>query len=191
MNKSQLYKEGRELIEDGGLLGGLQMVEKASEMGSVKASAFLGFGFYVGRDGLPRDYVLAEKYLKAFVSQASPGNPDYAEAQCFLGCIYAFKEAGRKDTKKALEHFEEAARHGNPIAAYYHNRVTDKRDDRILKWVVMPLILGTIFFFSWLSAEHGFNSTLGGIMSVVSTICIAAGYILLSKRTWLDVPEEK
>jgi len=61
------------LIEEGGLLGGLQMVEKASELGSVKASAFLGFGFYVGRDGLPQDYVLARKYLEVFISQASPG----------------------------------------------------------------------------------------------------------------------
>ena len=35
MNKSQLYKEGRELIEEGGLQGGLQMVENASEIGSA------------------------------------------------------------------------------------------------------------------------------------------------------------
>ena len=72
-SKTQLFKEGRKLIEEGGLLGGLQMVEKASELGSVKASAFLGFGFYMGRDGLPQDYVLARKYLEVFISQASPG----------------------------------------------------------------------------------------------------------------------
>ena len=36
-SKTQLFKDGRELIEEGGLLGGLQLVEKASEMESVKA----------------------------------------------------------------------------------------------------------------------------------------------------------
>lgn len=189
-SKTQLFKEGRELIEEGGLLGGLQLVEKASEMGSVKASAFLGFGFYVGRDGLPQDYTLARKYLEVFVSQASPGNPDYADAHCFLGCIYAFREAEVKDIKKALSHFQESAEHGNAIAAYYHNKITDKRDDRHLKWVVMPLIFGVIIGFAALSVFCGLNETLSLILSTVIVIAIALAYIFRAKKTWLDIPEE-
>ena len=189
-SKAQLYKDGRELIEEGGLLGGLQMVEKASELGSVKASAFLGFGFYVGRDGLPQDYVLARKYLEVFISQASPGNPDYAEAHCFLGCIYAFGVGVKKDTKKALAHFKESAEHGNSIAAYYHNKITDKRDDRRLKWVVMPLIFGVIFGFAALAVFCGLNQTLSVILSTVIVIAIALAYIFHAKKTWLDIPEK-
>lgn len=189
-SKTQLFKEGRKLIEEGGLLGGLQMVEKASELGSVKASAFLGFGFYVGRDGLPQDYVLARKYLEVFVSQASPGNPDYAEAHCFLGCIYAFGEGVRKDTKKALAHFKESAEHCNAIAAYYHNKITDKRDDRRLKWVVMPLIFVVIFGFAALAVFCGLNQTLNVILSTVIVIAIALFYIFHAKKSWLDIPEK-
>jgi hypothetical protein len=189
-SKTKIFKEGLELIEEGGLLGGLQMVEKASELGSVKASAFLGFGFYVGRDGLPKDYVLARKYLEVFVSQASPGNPDYADAHCFLGCIYAFGEGVRKDTKKALSHFKESAEHGNSIAAYYHNKITDKRDDRYLKWLVMPLIFSVIFGFAALSVFCGLNQTLSGILSTVIVIAIVLVYIFSAKKTWLDIPEE-
>lgn len=188
-NKTQIFQDGRELIEEGGLLGGLQLEEKASEMGSVKASAFLGFGFYVGRDGLPQNYVLARKYLEVFVSQASPGNPDYADAHCFLGCIYAFGEGVRKDTKKALAHFKEGAEHGNSIAAYYHNQITDKRDDRHLKWVVMPLIFGVIFGFAALSVFCGLNETLSRILSIVIVIAIALVFIFRAKKTWLDIPE--
>ena len=188
-SKTQFFKEGRELIEEGGLLGGLQMVEKASELGSVKASAFLGFGFYVGRDGLPKDYVMARKYLQVFVSQGSPGNPDYADAHCFLGCMYAYGEGGKKDIKKALSHFKESAEHGNSIAAYYHNKITDKRDDRHLKWLVMPLVFGVIFGFAVLSAFCGFNQTLGRILSIVIVIVISLFYIFHAKKTWLDNPE--
>ena len=189
-SKTQLFKDGKELIEEGGLLGGLQLVEKASELGSVKASAFLGVGFYIGRDGLPQDYVLARKYLQIFVSQASPGNPDYADAHCFLGCMYAFGEGGRKDIKKALSHYKESAEHGNPIAAYYHNKITDKRDDRYLKWLVMPLILFVIAGLAALSAFCGLNQTLGGVLSTVIVIAIVAVYIIRAKKTWLDIPEK-
>jgi len=190
-NKTQLFNEGKRLISEGGLLGGLEMIEEASAAGSVKASGFLAFGFYVGRDGIPRDYVMAEKYLLVFVSQASPNNPDYADAHRFLGCIYGFGEAGKKDIKKALYHFKISAEHGDMIAEYYHGLLTEKRDDRQIKWILMPLILSVIFGLSWLSFRYGFNQTLGTIISVVITVAIVLVYVYHDKKEWLDIQQEK
>ena len=190
-NKTQLFNEGKRLISEGGLLGGLEMIEEASAAGSVKASGFLAFGFYVGRDGIPRDYVMAEKYLLVFVSQASPNNPDYADAHRFLGCIYGFGEAGKKDIKKALYHFKISAEHGDMIAEYYHGLLTEKRDDRQIKWILMPLILSVISGISWLSFRYGFNQTLGTIISVVITVAIVLVYVYHDKKEWLDIQQEK
>ena len=168
----------------------LQMLEEASARGSEKASAFLGFGFYIGKDGLSRDYVLAEKYLRLFVDQASSDNPDYAEAHFFLGCIYRSGEAGKKDIKKALHHFKISAEHNHPIAEYYYNKLTAKQDDRRLKWIVMPLILFVIAGFATLSSFCGFNRTLGGILSAVIAITISVVYILRAKQSRLNIPQK-
>jgi len=190
-NKTQLFNEGKRLISEGCLLGGLEMIEEASAAGSVKASGFLAFGFYVGRDGIPRDYVMAEKYLQVFVSQASPNNPDYADAHRFLGCIYGFGETGKKDIKKALHHFKISAEHGDMIAEYYHGLLTEKRDDRQIKWILMPLILSVIFGLAWLSFRYGFSQTLCGIISVVITVAIVLVYVYHDKKEWLDIQQEK
>ena len=190
-NKTQLFNEGKRLISEGGLLGGLEMIEEASAAGSVKASGFLAFGFYVGRDGIPRDYVMAEKYLLVFVSQASPNNLDYADAHRFLGCIYGFGESGKKDIKKALYHFKISAEHGDMIADYYHGLLTEKRDDRQIKWILMPLILSVILGISWLSFRYGFSQTLCGIISVVITIAIVLVFVYHDKDEWLDIQQEK
>lgn len=125
----------------GDTLVGVQMLEEASAAGSVNASAFLAFGFYVGRDGLPCDKVMAEKYLNVFIGQAGHNNKDLADAHCFLGCIYYFGEAGKKNIGKAIYHFKESAERGNPIGEHYYKLATTKRDNRILKWVLMPVIL--------------------------------------------------
>ena len=191
MNNRQLLKEGKELIEMGNLLGGLLMIEEASANGSITASSFLGFGFYIGKYGLPNDYVMAERYLLFFISQASPNNPDYSEAHFFLGCIYSRGEAGKKDIKKALYHYKISAELGHPIAEYYHNKITDKRGDRRLKWIVMPLIFLCIFGVSWLSSQYGLNQTLGGLISVILTIVIVLVFIYYDKKDWLDLPKPK
>jgi hypothetical protein len=177
MNKTQLFNEGRELIEEGCLLGGLQMVEEASAAGSVKASTFLGFGFYVGRDGLPKDYTLAEKYLNAFVSQASPNHRDIADAHCFLGCIHYFGETGKKNMKKALYHFKEAAEKGNSIAQNYYEMVSDKRSTRILKWLVMPLIFLVITGIVLLSDHFGWNGRVVDIVTPIIVIAIVLAFV--------------
>jgi len=134
---------------------------------------------------------MAEKYLQVFVSQASPNNPDYADAHRFLGCIYGFGEAGKKDIKKALYHFKISAEHGDMIAEYYHGLLTEKRDDRQIKWILMPLILSVIFGLSWLSFRYGFNQTLGTIISVVITVAIVLVYVYHDKKEWLDIQQEK
>lgn len=185
MNKTELYKDAKELIEEGGLLGGLQLMEEASDAGSIKATGFLAFGFYVGKNGLPQDYLLAEKYLLRFVEQASPKNPDYAEAHCALGCIYYFGNAGKKDIKKAIIHFKESAELGNLIAESYHSKATDKRDDRRLKWIYMPLIIGVIIIGSALTAFLGWNSTLTFIISFVIVIGLVLLYLHNSKKLWI------
>lgn len=182
MNKTQLFKEGRELIEEGCLLGGLQMVEEASAAGSVRASGFLGFSFYVGRDGLPKDYTLAEKYLKVFVYQASPTNKDIADAHCFLGCIYYFGETGKKDMKKALYHFKEAAERGNPIAQNYYEMVSDKRSTRILKWLVMPLIFLVITGMVLLSDHFGWSEHVMEIVVPIIVIAIVLAFVFLYRK---------
>jgi len=170
------------LIEEGGLLGGLQMVEEASAAGSVKASAFLGFGFYVGRDGLPKDYTLAEKYLKVFISQASPTNKDIDDAHCFLGCIYYFGETGKKDVKKALYHFKQAAERGNPIAQNYYETVSDKRSTRILKWLVMPLIFIVIGGIVLLSNHFGWNGLVMDIVVPIIVIAIVLAFVFYERK---------
>lgn len=187
MTKTELYNEGKEAIEAGALLFGTEKMRKASEMGSVKASQFLGFNFYLGRNGLPRDYGIATHYLEVFVSQASPNNPDNAEAHFFLGCIYAFKEAGIKDTKKALHHFQISAEHGNPLAEYYHNQITEKKSDRHLKWIVMPIVLGGIGVISWLLDGY---DTLAPILSTAFCVAVILLYIAYEKRFMLQLPED-
>jgi hypothetical protein len=182
MNKTQLFKEGRELIEDGCLLGGLQMVEEASAAGSVRASGFLGFGFYVGRDGLPQDYTLAEKYLKVFVSQASPNHKDIADAHCFLGCIHYFGETGKKNMKKALFHFKKAAERGNPIAQYYYEMISDKLSTRILKWLMMPLIFLVIGGIVLLSDHFGWNGLVVDIVAPIIVIAIVLAFVFLCRK---------
>ena len=177
MSKLSLFNEGKRLIALGDSMLGVQMLEEASAAGSVKASAFLGFGFYVGRDGLPCDKGMAEKYLNRFVSQASPSNRDIAEAHCFLGCICYFGEAGKEDIKKAIYHFKESAERENLLGEYYHDLATSKREDRILKWVLMPVIIFIIIVAASFSDSLGWNENLVSVVITAIILLLTLAYL--------------
>ena len=171
---------------------GVQMLEEASAAGSVKASAFLGFGFYVGRDGLPCNKEMAEKYLNVFIGQASPSNRDLADAHCFLGCIYYFGEAGKKDNKKAIYHFKESAERGNMIGEYYHNLATSKREDRIMKWILMPVIFLIIIVSALISNSFGWNENLVSAVVTGIILLLILAYLSNCRKYWLtDVESEE
>ena len=189
MSKLSLFNEGRRLIAQGDSMLGVQMLEDASAAGSVKASAFLGFGFYVGRDGLPCNKERAEKYLNVFIGQASPNNRDLGDAHCFLGCIYYFGETGKKDIKKAISHFKESAERENLIGEYYHSLATTKREDRILKWVLMPIIFLIITVSVLLTESFGWNENLVSVIITGIILLLALAYIANCRKYWLKDTE--
>ena len=191
MSTLSLFNEGKRLIALGDSLLGVRMLEEASAAGSVKASAFLGFGFYVGRDGLPCNKEMAEKYLNVFISQASPNNRDLSDAHCFLGCIYYFGEAGKKDLKKAISHFKESAERENMIGAYYHNLATSKREDRILKWVLMPVIFLIIIVAALISDSFGWNENLVSVVITGIILLLILAYISNCRKYWLKDAEKQ
>ena len=186
MSKLSLFNEGKRLITLGDTLLGVQMLEEASAAGSVKASAFLGFGFYVGRDGLPCNEEMAEKYLLRFIGLASPKNRDLADAHCFLGCIYYFGEAGKKDIKRAIYHFKESAERGNLIGEYYHGLATSKREDRILKWILMPIIFLMITLAALISDSFGWNENLVSVVITGIILLLILAYISNCRKYWLN-----
>ena len=185
MSKLSLFNEGKRLIALGDSLLGVQMLEEASAAGSVKASAFLGFGFYLGRDGLPCNKEMAEKYLNVFIGLASPNNKDLADAHCFLGCIYYFREAGKKDIKIAIQHFKESAERGNMIGAYYHGIATTRREDLILKWILMPVIFLIIVVAALISDSFGWNENLVSVVITGIILLLILAYISNCRKYWL------
>ena len=189
MSKLSLFNEGKRLIALGDSKLGVQMLEEASAAGSVKASAFLGFGFYVGRDGLPCDKVMAEKYLNRFVGQASPNNRDIADAHCFLGCIYYFGEAGKKDVKKAIYHFKESAERENLIGEYYHSLATAKREERILKWILMPVIISIIIVAALFSDSLCWNENLVSVVITGIILLLILAYLSNCREYWVKDTE--
>lgn len=186
MNNNTLYTEGKRMLKEGAVLGGISALEEASAAGSVNASAMLAFGSYVGKYGLPNDYVRAEKYLQVFLEQASPRNRDVASAHQFLGCIYLFGKTGKKDIKQALLHLKAAAERGDLIASYYHSKTLDKRSDQALKWVVMPMIFAVIVALVLLSQHYGWNDTVVEIISGAVVTGIVLTFIFRDKKYWLE-----
>ena len=185
MSKPYLFNEGKRQIALGDSLLGLQMLEDASAAGSVKASAFLGFGFYVGRDGLPCKKEMAEKYLNVFIGQACPNNRDLADAHCFLGCIYYFGEVGKKDIKKAIYHFKESAERENMIGEYYYSLATTKREDWSLKWILMPVIFFFIMTAALVSDSFGWNENLVSVVIIVIILLLILAYLSNCRKYWL------
>ena len=62
-------------------------------------------------------------------------------------------------------------------------RKKEKRTDRLLKWVVMPLIFFVILGFSALSVFCGLNQTLGIVFSTIICVAIAVLFILRTKKS--------
>lgn len=117
-----------------------------------------------------------------FLSQAGAGNPDIPDAHLSLGCIYYFGRVGKKDVKRALYHFKQGAEGGNIIAAYYQRKISEKRDDNLLKWVLMPLIFLTIVLMALLTVSLGWNETLMSIVCGVVVILLVLAYLFRDRK---------
>ena len=182
MSSPLLYNDAKSLISDGDIRNGVIKMKEAAESGSVKASSYLGFGYYVGKNGLPQDYEAAEHYLHMFLAQAEASNRDVPDAHLSLGCIHYFGKTGKKDIKRALYHFKQGAEGGNPVAAYYYRKASEKRDDKLLKWVLMPLIFLTIATGALLTLSLGWNETLVSIVCTVVVILLVLAFIFLRRH---------
>ena len=182
MSSLSRYNDAKSLISDGDIRNGVIKMKEAAETGSVKASSYLGFGYYVGKNGLPQDYEAAEHYLHMFLAQAEASNRDVPDAHLSLGCIHYFGKTGKKDIKRALYHFKQGAEGGNPVAAYYYRKASEKRDDKLLKWVLMPLIFLTIATGVLFTISLGWNETLVPIVCTVVVILLVLAFIFLRRH---------
>ena len=107
---------------------------------------------------------------------------DYAEVQCELGHKYRTSDGVKKDIKKAMHHYRNADLNGNLIAHWYLCKLQQERDDRLLKFIIMPAIFAILAGAAYLSEFHHWNPTLVGLVATILCCLIATLFVIHSKK---------
>lgn len=90
---------------------GLSLCKEAANAGDVDAQMAVGNAYFSGAAGTKPDHAQARKWYDMAAKQNS------AQANRRLGEMYANGDGGKKDTKKALEHWTRAEKAGDPLVA--------------------------------------------------------------------------
>lgn len=100
-----------------------------------------------------------------------------AERECELGHRYRTGDGVEKDIKKAMYHYRIADECGDLIAHWYLSLLQEKRDNRRLKFIIMPVIFVIIAGLACLSFFLGWDETFISIVACLLCCLVAIIFV--------------
>lgn len=75
---------------------------------------------------------------------------EYIYQQLELGHRYRTGNGVKKDIRKAMMHYKNADEAGDLIGHWYYKKQERERDERQLKYILMPVIFLVMFLGAWM-----------------------------------------